>query len=161
MNQIERLKKNWLAWGGLSAADRGLFRSVCKETDVIQSELGTGEWRVPHDPTRIFCDTIVYRIHEDYQPDKPVFPGYVLCKVKDNGFHLPDDGMWRSVAGAVDCGCCGYVCKERPDVMLDRPQSFVSRGGEILCNSVKAKDIVNGFKPTTLGWVVFKEQNNE
>ena len=166
--RIEKLKHNWLGWGGLDKEDQEIFEKTPFQEIVYLTYDGKQfrcKCQISKNPTTI------YQIHEDYNPvpDKPHFPGFVLCEVV-GGVYLaePADPDTCPITAfpiplhkAIDNGCVGYVPKEK---IRDEWELFTTwpvwvDGEGSWTYDVSKDDIADGFYPAELGWVMFKEKN--
>ena len=160
--QIDRLKKHNTIFWRMPYDDRKLFVDMDEAGDHILVRRGESKL-VPKPINESLMALSVYCIPEDYEPepDTPVFPGYEVCEVRTSG----DGQLWYTRLGkhspidhAPRYACCGYVCKERLDIMMDRPIAFLTADGNFL-DSLHAPAISGHlYKPATLGWVCFKEE---
>ena len=158
---IEKLKKNLCVRCRLSKEEREVMDAV-PDADMLMLD-PDGEWVIPAHRTLNYNR---YRIAEDYspEPETPHFPGYVLCKVEikeETGlirYHDPSVG-WACLSIATDYGCVGYVPIEKIGGMwriFTYWPVWVNGKGDWI-NWVDEDYIEDGYKPATLGWVVFKE----
>ena len=163
--QIRRLKKNLAQFGELRIEDRGFFVDA-EDKDVLVLK-PDGKWAADDDAQQDLADKsgkkVIYRLVADYQPepDKPVFPGYELCEVKDESDsgimergYYGKDRVWKPLSQAVDSGfCCGYVFKEKPTVICESPCTW-TQDDELY----GGRTITDNRVPATLGWVAFPEK---
>jgi len=159
MNRLsENLKENIVVYGELSEGEQACFDKVGIKNCEYRDNAG---W-LPCSGIGSFLSGDTYRIHKDYQPapDTPVFPGYVLRRVRNGQYEeFPDgaDSDWTNLSRAVNCGCVGGVFKEKGGVIMTSLCAFYSEKHDILLHSANDTQLREGFKPATLGWVVFKE----
>ena len=158
--RIERLKKNRVPWRWLCADDQQFIAELLDAQIVV---LDCDDVWI--EKCQRFAGRKIYRIHEDYnpEPDKPVFPGYVLCEVIPQMKHCVGQKGFifngeYPLNEAVNFGCGGYVFKERLDVLWDSPIAFIDKGGAMYAQGNVQSLRLDGVKPATLGWVVFKEE---
>jgi len=151
LQQIERLKDNRIPWKWLPIQDKEVFRSLVKKENTVYMS-GRDSWDKcnPHD----WSFSVVYRIHRDYQPDKPVFPGYELCEVKpdeDGNGHLRfwKDELWHVLDCAPRYGRAEYVFMEIPGERFKSPIMFIK-----LTN-------FDCYVPATLAYVALRRPRNE
>jgi hypothetical protein len=159
--QIKRLKENLCEQQFLHPSDVKLI--VAAGLENLVSLAPGGGW---HSPKGIWPDKI-YRIHRNYTPapDVPVFDGYELCEVTEDGdglikfkcleedkLPLDGDGDLMPIDMAPRFGCCGYVFKEAPKTMHCVSAIFVDGEGNF--NWIAHGD----YKPATLGWVAFRSE---
>ena len=154
--QIERLKENLMRISRMPQSDVLFLKSIPLDSLVFLG-WSSGTWDGPS-TSYDFVSSGIYRIHRNYTPapEKPVFEGYELCEV-----FVDSMGMFKYYAANgtehyIDCapvyGCYGYVFKEDTSRRFNSPIMFVNERGHF------NTECLNGYKPATLGWVAFKEE---
>ncbi len=149
---IERLKKNETVFGELDTEDKQCIRKA----GITNCEVrGLHHWSKPLEAGLLNSQT--YRICKDYQPepDTPRFPGYVVVIA---GWDSDIEKIIKNYKG-IGKQFAGYVFKERIEGIYSYPVAWWKEhsSGNLIASQICQEDIEDGFKPATLGWVVFKE----
>ncbi len=156
--QIERLQETLAEFQYLLKGDQEFLTALDRK--YVEYLLGDGTY-VGKSSAFLLPETR-YRIHRDYkpEPDTPVFPGYVLCEVKqdEDGLFCFNHGDGKQYTAyifhAPNLGCCGYVFKENSRTMFNNPGMFV----KVTNHASFSTQWYSGYEPATLGWVAVKEK---
>ena len=153
--QIERLMNNDLGFYALPVEDQMFMRSLNPLSDLV--ERGNGHWADGFGGP--IYNNKIYRIHKNYKPAQPKFPGMVLCEVRNPHARrfIGYKSQVLSLSEVADYSCTGYNYLEAPDRLWDSPVAFVDDEGSL---HVQLTDngVACGWKPATLVAVAFAEE---